>query len=235
MRRELSAAGEFTRWQNPRIAGTHTLVSNGCRRPWVYAADSGRGASSPPSMNSRVPCDSGMAESPHCRYSWVCAAVSRCGTNSPTPSNADYDGDPFAWSNDPRLLAFCDATPDGRSVEALNQAVAGVEDRLQKAPKKPVTSAHGFSQFFLTADTTPVKGIACAIAEKAFHAAFVSLDPMGDGSFLKAIELSACAHASNDCRRNFSRRRSLRWRASCCRNLGCLAMRLAVPRARGPD
>ena len=37
-------------WQNPRIARTHTLVSNGWRRPWVCAAVSGCGASSPPPM-----------------------------------------------------------------------------------------------------------------------------------------------------------------------------------------
>ena len=35
-------------WQNPCIASTHTLVSKGWRHPWVCAAVSGRGMSSPP-------------------------------------------------------------------------------------------------------------------------------------------------------------------------------------------
>ena len=72
MRHELSAAAFRKVWPNPNVASTHTLVSNGWRRPWVCAAVSGCGASCPPLMNSRVPCDSAMAKSPHCQYSYVC-------------------------------------------------------------------------------------------------------------------------------------------------------------------
>ena len=77
-------------WQNPRVAGARTFVSNGWRHPWVCGAVSGCSTSS--LMNSRVPCNSAIANhriaSSHTlfsngwRHPWVCAAVSGCGASA---------------------------------------------------------------------------------------------------------------------------------------------------------
>ena len=73
MRTKLSAAYEFTRsvwFSHGKIPELPVLKR--LRHPWVCAAVSGCGASSPPPLNSRVPCDSAMTKAPHCQYSYAC-------------------------------------------------------------------------------------------------------------------------------------------------------------------
>ena len=104
-------------------------ISIGWRHPWVCAAVSGCGTSSPPPMNSRVPCDSAVAKSTHCQYShaclngwrrpWVCAAVSGCGASSPPPLN---------------LRVPCDSAMASPVLKRLSQTVGATHGFAPQSP-----------------------------------------------------------------------------------------------------
>lgn len=76
-------------------------------------------------------------------------------------------------------------------------------DLLVQGAPVPVESVTSFQDYSLEVSTLPVRGLACAAAERAQYAAYTSPAPMESGAFFGSIKLSECAHAGNDCPKKF--------------------------------
>ncbi|CAE7568793.1 unnamed protein product, partial [Symbiodinium necroappetens] len=99
-----------------------------------------------------------------------CIICSREGGGAVNLGDGDYDGDELMICGWDKLLDFLDNTPSELS----------------------------YRDFCSRADTAPVRGRACAMAERAQHVAFKSLIPAGDGSLLLAVSLAQVAHMAYD-------------------------------------
>ena len=132
--------------------------------------------------------------------------ASRVGRGVAGIRNADHDGDLFAFSNDQHLLDVCKYTPEGSEgsdVQEFQDAEARVKANLSKVPATPLKGVAAYRDYVLQVDTMPVRGICCALFERALFHAMKSPDPKQDGSMVAAIEFGAAGHAGNDCPKDY--------------------------------
>lgn len=119
---------------------------------------------------------------------------SRKGHGAAGVRNTDHDGDLFSFSNDKRILDFCDATLEGMQAKEFIEAEARVKASLSKVPEAPFSSTAAFRDFILEVDALPVRA-SCKLFVSEFHR---SRDPRLDGLLVAAVELGAYAHAAMD-------------------------------------
>ena len=94
--------------------------------------------------------------------------------------------------------------------EKMDAAEAPVKANLSKVPATPLKGLGEYRDYVLQVDTTPVRGICCALFERALSHAMKSPDPKQVGSMVAAIEFGAAGHAGNNCPKD------LLVQGSCC-------------------
>ena len=107
-------------------------------------------------------------------------------------------------SANPDLISLLENTTDGAHCEGLAQVTHFVQERLTHRPATQLhcngeTPLQLYCQYVETLPTPPVKGNACAMAERAQAAALNSPDPNEDGTMLLAFRMAAVDNAANDC------------------------------------
>lgn len=131
--------------------------------------------------------------------------ATRQGAGACRIRGADYDWDPFMFSNDARLLRLNRCTPDGANMPELLRAAAEVRDLLGQGPPVPCQGVMAYRKHVVSVDTMPVRSLATAAAERAQQAAIDSLDPrQADGSLVACVRLAECARIAMDAPKKFS-------------------------------
>ena len=107
-----------------------------------------------------------------------------------------YDGDQVAMSANPDLISPLESTTDGAHCEGLAQATHFVQGELTHRPATQLQCNREaplqlYCQYVETLPTPPVRGKACAMAERAQAAALNSPGLNGDGTMLLAFRMAA--------------------------------------------
>ena len=132
-----------------------------------------------------------------------------------TLSGGDYDGDQLALSADPELVGLVETTEAGLTSTDI---AAAANYAVENLPARDVTALRGCAQppaqryraYVQGLATPPVKGLACAMAERAQEAALAAPADVRAAAAQVALRAASVAHAAYDCPKKHSTKEVLR-------------------------
>ena len=132
----------------------------------------------------------------------------------------DYDGDLLMFSANKHLLNFLKCTQDGDGQPEVQAAREFVEGYTEKTAPTPLESMVGYRDYCMRVRTPSVRGILTAMAEIGEEKVFQSLNPLADGSLIRAVRLAVAAEKAYDAPKKTDARKIIALGQALLRNAG---------------